>query len=148
MISDTQRLDVELPLLASLPRPLDEAIEASISPDSEAPINVVEGAAAVRPSSADPVTRQASQEESSLIDTVTAEATADEEVGCEDGSRKSPHRNTWEDREVPASAEPFYFVVPPLSKVMPQPASVDLRVLRLCPLHSDTVFALRTALQR
>ena len=112
MVSDAHGIDVALPLLSSPP---PEEVEEGAEEATGAPIPGEGGDAppAVRPPSADAKNKTSppAQESAKGGGQATGEGPSDDA-----GTEKSDPGDVWEEQEVPASKESFFFAVPPLPK--------------------------------
>lgn len=117
LVSDIHGLDVTLPLLSSPP---PEEVEEEAEEASEVPCSEEGGGdpPPVRPPSAGANKKKPP----SVQEPAKGAAKVELEGSCDGASTRTPDKSVWEEREVPASGEPFYFAVPPL----PKPVGVSM----------------------
>lgn len=110
LVSTVHGLDVTLPLLSS--RPPDD-LKDDVEQPSETPCEEKKNAVGQPPPS------DTNKKKSVVREDVKIAATADEKARDGDGTAAPVKKRGWEEREVPASADSFFFAVPSL----PMPTS-------------------------
>lgn len=111
LVSDIHGIDVTLPLLSSPP---PEEVEEVAEDASEVPRSEEAGGESppMRPPSAGPSTKSSLP----VQEPAKGAAKVEDQEMCDGISTETPDKSVWEEREVPASGEPFFFAVPPLPK--------------------------------
>lgn len=118
MVSDIHGIDVTLPLLSSPPP--KEAEEGDEEGASEVPRSEEGGGGEsppARPPSAGASTKQSPPVQEPAKGAAANVVVEDQEL-CDGASTGTSDKSVWEEREVPASGEPFFFAVPPLPKAV------------------------------
>lgn len=131
MVSVAHDLEVTLPLLPNPPPPKEPENSAVDNPPPENNLAAEGEDAGARPSSASAKKMRQPSADVPLKRPSSAETRASAEVpacggettGCEGGAGVEGGDNAWEEREVPASADSFFFEVPPLPTPAPGQAS-------------------------